>query len=274
MKRIDINNFFLQNNLFLDDKYKFSLIGHNFGIDETIIYSDEESYIFVLGKNHKPIWLWSIDNIPKEKILEIKDCIEFFSDNGLTSFACKESLYSQLKSLYDNLQSDELSGCYVCSVPIKPRECGGYLEKAREADKTIITQMWYADCVEADPENHISYELAERFTERFLESGTFYIWKDNNGKIVSMIDYTIVDDCAEIAHAYTVPEERGKGYMANAVYELTKIVIENGFVPVLSTDYNYVASNKCYQSVGYHLDDKVVVFSNQLSLKKESSKLK
>ena len=43
--------------------------------------------------------------------------------------------------------------------------------------------------------------------------------------------------------------------MANSVYELTKIIIKNGLVPVLSTDYNYIPSNKCYQNIGYQLDD-------------------
>lgn len=50
MKQINTNNPFLQNNSFLKDIYKFSLIGHNLGLDETQIYSDEASYIFVLGK--------------------------------------------------------------------------------------------------------------------------------------------------------------------------------------------------------------------------------
>ena len=89
-----------------------------------------------------------------------------------------------------------------------------------------------------------------------------------------MVDYTVVDNCAEVAHAYTVLEERGKGYMAKSVYAQTKIILDNGFVPVLSTDYNYLASNKCYQNVGYRLDDKLVVFSNNMSLGKESGKIK
>lgn len=274
MKLIYSDNKIFSSDEFQKDKYKFSLVGHNLGIGETTIYSDEESYIFVLGKNHKPIWLWTIDNISNGKVFEIKECIEFFCNSGLTSFACKESLYSQLGYIYDNLQREELSGCYVCYELVKPRESEGYLEKAKEEDKDIITQMWYADCVEANPKNHISYELAEKFAERFLKSGTFYVWRDDSGKIVSMIDYTVVDDYAEVAHAYTIPEERGKGYMANSVYELTKIIIKKGLIPVLSTDYNYEPSNKCYQNVGYQLDDKIVVFSNELSLKKESGKSK
>lgn len=34
MKQVSITNFFLENNSFLKDKYKFSLVGHNLGIDE------------------------------------------------------------------------------------------------------------------------------------------------------------------------------------------------------------------------------------------------
>ena len=267
MKKINIDNDFLLNNSFLRDKYKFSLVGHNFGIDETSIYSDEESYIFVLGKSHKPIWLWTIDNISREKILEIRDIVYDFGEMGFASFACKESLYLLLELVHNSLNTHEVSGCYMCQSPIKPKTCSGYLDKAKEEDKTIITDMWYADCAQANPNDHISYELAEKFTERFLESGTFYVWRDN-GKIVSMIDYTKVDDYAEVAHAYTLPVERGKGYMANVVYELTKIIIEKGLIPVLSTDYNYLPSNKCYQKVGYELDDKVVIFSSGLNLEK------
>ena len=111
MKQISITNPFLQNILFLKDVYKFSLIGHNLGLDETQIYSDEESYMFILGKNHKPIWLWSIDNISEEKILEITDCLEYFSNNGLTSSVCKNSLYSKLTAVNGNLQNEEFSGC-------------------------------------------------------------------------------------------------------------------------------------------------------------------
>lgn len=274
MKEINVDNSFFKNEQFTKDRYKFSLIGHNLGIDETTIYSDEESYIFVLGKSHKPIWLWTKENISLEKILEIKQQLKYFKDNGLTSFACKESFYRQLSLEYGDLDCVELSGCYMCDEIIKPRECDGTLEKAQVKDKAIITKMWYDDCVEANPDNHLSYELAEKFVDKFLESNTFYVWRNNIGKIVSIVDYTVIDNYAEVAHAYTTPEERGKGYMANSVYALTKIILENSLIPVLSTDYNYFASNRCYQNVGYKLEDKLVVFSNCMSLEKESGRAK
>lgn len=72
MKQINTNNPFFQNNSFLKDIYKFSLIGHNLGLDETQIYSDEASYIFVLGKNHKPIWVGQLIILQKKKLLRLK----------------------------------------------------------------------------------------------------------------------------------------------------------------------------------------------------------
>lgn len=274
MREISVDNAFFKNEEFEKDKYKFSLIGHNLGICETTIYSDEESYIFVLGKSHKPIWLWTKDNISLEKILEIKQNLEYFKVNGLTSFACKEKFYYQLSVQYGDLNIEELSGCYICSETVKPRKCDGNLEKAKIEDKDLITKMWYDDCVEANPDNHISYELAGKFVDKFLESNAFYVWRNNTGKIVSIVDYTVIDNYAEVAHAYTVPEERGKGYMANSVYTLTKTILENGLIPVLSTDYNYFSSNKCYQNIGYQLEDKLVVFSNCKIIEKEGGKTK
>ena len=45
MKQISTTSPFLQNALFINDKYKFSLVGHNLGLEETRIYSDEEKFL-------------------------------------------------------------------------------------------------------------------------------------------------------------------------------------------------------------------------------------
>jgi hypothetical protein len=274
MKQININNPFCKNIEFLKDKYKFSLIGHNLDVDNNVIYSDEKNYIFVIGMKHKPVWLWTKNDISKEKSLEIKQGIDIINSIDFNFIACKENFYKELLMEDNEFQFNELSGCYVCEELIKPKKCDGRIRLVTEEDRNVITQLWYDDCVEADPDNHISYELAQKFTDRFLLSGSFYVWENDDGKIVSIIDYTVVDNVAEVAHAYTIPNERGKGYMANSVYELTKIILSKGLLPVLSTDYNYLPSNKCYSNIGYQLKDKMVIFSNNKVLKKEDSKTK
>ena len=69
----------------------------------------------------------------------------------------------------------------------------------------------------------------------------------------------MVDNTAEISHAYTIPSERGKGYMPNLVYEITKLILSKGLIPVLNTDYNYLSSNNAYKKVGYKIDNYIFV---------------
>lgn len=57
---------------------------------------------------------------------------------------------------------------------------------------------------------------------------------------------------------YTGKEYRGNGYMANLIYDITNIILNNNLIPVLQTDINYKSSNKSYQNVGYKLEDVLV----------------
>ena len=40
-------------------------------------------------------------------------------------------------------------------------------------------------------------------------------------------------------------------YAENLVYQVTRLVTEKGFTPMLYTDADYAASNACYTKVGY-----------------------
>ena len=41
------------------------------------------------------------------------------------------------------------------------------------------------------------------------------------------------------------------------VYEVTKLVKEAGYIPMLYTDADYPASNACYEKIGYILRGKL-----------------
>lgn len=43
--------------------------------------------------------------------------------------------------------------------------------------------------------------------------------------------------------------------MANLIFDMTSIILNNNLIPVLQTDINYESSNKSYQNVGYKLED-------------------
>lgn len=58
---------------------------------------------------------------------------------------------------------------------------------------------------------------------------------------------------ASINLVFTRPEFRRKHYAQNLVYQVTKLAIDAGYVPMLYTDADYTASNACYEKIGYVL---------------------
>ena len=77
-----------------------------------------------------------------------------------------------------------------------------------------------------------------------------------------MAHYTInADWTAKVWLVYTPEEERGKGYAAKLVHEITKMILDKWYVPVLYTDQNYPNSNKVYANAGYENGWTLVNFS-------------
>ena len=97
----------------------------------------------------------------------------------------------------------------------------------------------------------ISYEESLKSIVDLVDKKIFYVWVDDNDKIVCTAVLKTNDKFARINHVYTPIDARCKGYAKNLIYVLTNKAIDEGFTPVLYTDYNYPASNKAYKAVGY-----------------------
>ena len=66
---------------------------------------------------------------------------------------------------------------------------------------------------------------------------------------------------ASIGLVFTRTEYRRHHYAEHLVYEVSKIAKEEGYLPMLYTDADYVASNKCYEKLGYILRGKLCTIS-------------
>lgn len=255
MKRIEPNNKIFLSENFQKDKYKFHLILKNLPSPELELYSDEENYIICRGGKEWPTWIWTKDNMDKNKIEDIEKLIKIYlTDNDKDKFTCKKEVYDLLvERKFENLNLDDYfeMGFLLCNKPTKPRECDGKITLATEEDKEILTKYWYEDSREMRGVAAVTIEQAEKDIKELLETGKFYILKSKEGKIVCMASYSVTENQAKVSHVYTPKEERRKGYAANLIYEVTKILLSKGHVPVLYTDYNYIASNKAYKNAGY-----------------------
>ena len=258
-------NEIINSNDFKKDKYLFSLVSHNLEFDNCQIISDN-NYAIIVGKPNKEIWLWtnSLDDYVIDKMIDgINDIIK----ESDYSFVCKQYLYNKLREKIDYISDTPfIYDNYVCKKIIEPRKVEGILLKPSIDDKEVIARFWKENCEHFDYD--ISYELCLKFVDSWINSDKFYVWK-NNGKIVSFLGYDIIDNTAEISHAYTDPNERGKGYMPYLIYKVTKIILANGLVPVLNTDYSYESSNNAYKKVGFQETELMYSFSTTLHKSKK-----
>ena len=261
-KKIEPNNKIFLSKDFEKDKYKFNLILKNLPSETLELYSDEENYIVCRGHKRFPTWIWTKDGIDESIANEIKEVMNLYlTDNELDKFTCKKELYDMIKD-YDYLNDDYFEmGFLLCEETKKPKDCEGYLDKPNISDKETLIKYWYDDCIEMNNLEPITIEEAEKDVDKFITSDTFYVWRNNNGKIVSMASYGVVDNQAKLSHVYTPIDERKKGFAANLIYEMTNLILEQKLAPLLYTDYNYIPSNRAYINAGFKDEGILINFS-------------
>ena len=215
--------------------------------------TDESSYFMAQTKIGYPVWVWTDKNISKVKENEVKEKMKnFITGTDKVNFTCKKEFYDILKNENFNLLIDEYfeMGSYLCRKTIKPKISSGYFCLATLDDVDVLSNYHIWNNKEIN-QIDISKEEAVKHISELVENKVFYVWKNNDNKIVCTAVIKTNLQFARINHVYTPVEERCKGYAKNLIYVLTNKAIDDGFVPVLYTDYNYPASNKAYMSVGY-----------------------
>ncbi|MBE6161355.1 MAG: GNAT family N-acetyltransferase [Firmicutes bacterium] len=263
LKEINTNNKVFTSKEFQKDKYKFLLILQNLQSKTLKLYSDEENYVLCRGGVEWPTWIWTIDNFDKSLLTEIEEAIDIYRLDIDTRFTCKKELYDLLvKDNFESLGDYYFEmGYLVCDKTIEPKKCDGYFDKATKEDEEVLTNFIYNESHEISDVKSLSIEEAKKAFEKRLNSGNYYVWKNDNNEIVAQAHYSVVDGNAKVAGVYTIPEGRSKGYAGNTIYQLTNIALENGYHVSLYTDYKYIPSNKAYKNVGYVDKDVLINFS-------------
>lgn len=263
IKKIKPDNKIFDSYEFQKDKYEFFIILQNLKSETLELYSDEENYILCRGDVKWPTWIWTKDNFNSSLLKEIEEAIDLYRLVVDTRFTCKKELYNLLKKDNYKFLGDYYfeMGYLVCNQTVKPKTTDGKCVLATEDDKDILINFIYNESREISDIKELSLEEAKDNVEKKLNMGTYYIWKNNKEEIVAQASYKILAGNAKITGVYTLPEERGKGYAANLIYNLTSKVLEEGNHVSLYTDYNYIPSNKAYKNVGYVTEDILINFS-------------
>ena len=240
-----------------EEKGKFYLLELISRSPDSLMCTDNETYLMGRSNPGLPTWIWTKDNLEEENYLKVVEDIKKYIVDEEHKFTCKKELYEKLSKTFETDNYFEM-GYLECNELKEIENKKGLFDKADYSDKMTLARFWQNNCRELENEN-ISYTEALETVNEWIEKGNFYVLRDGTGRAVSMAGYSTLDDLAKITHVYTDLKERGKNYCTSLIYYLTKELFDKGYKPMLYTNVNYPASNKAYKKVGF--EDKGILIN-------------
>lgn len=241
---------------------RFSLLYKIIESKNVKIVSDESNYIIAQSDENMPVWVWNKEDISDIKIKEIIEKLEeFIARSGEIKVTASEEIYNAIQGRNNYFVDNYFEmGSYYCKNTIEPRKSEGRLDFANLEDLETISKYRIDELKELENIDG-NYDEIYKKSKKLIESGDFYVWRNNDNKVVCTAVINNSGQFSRINKVYTPVEDRCKGYAKNIIFELTNKALNEGYIPVLYTDYNYPASNKAYTAVGYEDLGKLINFS-------------
>ena len=248
------------------DKYTFFVLKQIMGGACRLLLSDHKRMILCFTKPPFPVWIWTPDDAAGE---EMEQAYLLAKENGLITggynFNVKYSLAEYLikRAAEDGIKMSKSMNifAYDCFEPQKPdMKADGtiYRCESKDLDELVLFLDMFHKEVGIDQKDIAGYKEDAR---AHIDSGKMYFWKDGQGNNVASCKYEPTGDMASVNLVFTRPDFRRKHYAENLVYQVTMKAKEEGYVPMLYTNADYVASNACYEKIGYVCKGKLCTIS-------------
>ena len=244
------------------DKYTFFVLEKIMGGECKLLLSDHERLILCFTGHPFPVWIWTADDASEEEmekaylLAKEKELLV-----GKHHFNTKYSLakYFIRRAGEDGFELKITTNMYAydCLNLVRPEtEAKGniYRCEMKDLDEVVDFLEMFHEEIGIDQKDNQGYR---EDAEAFICSGNMFFWKDDQERSVASCKYAPNGNIASIGLVFTRPEFRRKHYAENLVYQVTKKVKEEGYMPMLYTDADYVASNACYEKIGYVLRGKL-----------------
>ena len=245
-----------------NDRYTFFVLSRIMGGKCELILSDHEKLIICFSCNPYPVWIWTSDEATKD---DMERAYRLAEEHHLLDCEHRFNLKYELANYFiDRAKKDnkKLSistnmFAYECRKIIEPTVTSdGAIHRCNTSDVDELTDfldMFHKE-TQMDQTDRSVYRLQ---AEAHINGGNMYFWKDSQGNNVASCKYVPNGNMAGINLVFTRPGFRRKHYAENLVYRVTKLAMDAGFVPMLYTDADYIASNACYEKIGYILKGKL-----------------
>ena len=245
-----------------DDKYTFFVLRRIIEGKCELLMTDHERLIICFTNKPFPIWIWTPDDATKE---EMEKAYQIASEHSLLNGEYRFNLKYDLAEFFIEKAATDGKSLSI-SINMFAYDCQNLVEPTQIADGSIhrcsiedldesvdFMDLFHKD-IGIDQRDRDGYRMD---AEAFINSGNMYLWKNEQGKNVASCKFSPNGNLASINLVFTRPEYRRKHYAENLVYQVTKLAMEAGYVPMLYTDADYTASNACYEKIGYVLRGKL-----------------
>ena len=244
------------------DKYTFFVLGRIMGGPCTLLLSDHERLIVCFSTDPFPVWIWTADDATEE---EMERAYQVMVENNLMDGKHRYNIKYELadyfikRALKDGIELSVLTNmfAYDCPKSVEPTAIAkGEVYKCEMKDKEELArfvEMFH----EETRVDKMDWQGCLDYAEYKINEGKTFFWKDDEGNSVASCGYQVNGELASIGMVFTKPEHRRKHYAENLVYRVTKMAEKEGCTPMLYTDADYVASNACYEKIGYVLRGKL-----------------
>lgn len=245
------------------DKLSYAVLYNVLGGEVKKIITDHKRLIIAYTAKVFPTWIWAPDDVTETDLERIyQTVLAEFEPISEYRFNTKYEIADYLIKRFqeDNKGDWKITlniAAYECHEPKAPnREVDGYLEQMDSSQLELACKMIEEASI-AIGDAVLTREESEQAAKRQLERKVLYLWRNKEGKPVAFCDRNADDHYVKVSQCYTVEEERGKGYAAQMIYELCRDIVENGQIPMLYADADYVSSNRCYQKIGFELKGRI-----------------
>ena len=248
------------------DKETFAVLDRILRGDCDLIRTNHENLILCHSAARFPVWIWTPDGCPdtvKEKAWNLAAEYRPLSDGYRFNMKYELADYFMKKAEQNGRKAGVHMQlfAYDCPSPAVPyHPADGSLYRCTPDDTEEVADLialFYKEIGENPPSQEYCVEKAQEH----IGKNEFFFWKDAAGRTVACCSYRINQKLASLASVFTLPERRRKYYAQHLVYEVTKLVSDMGYMPMLYTDANYIASNTCYEKIGYILRGKLCTVS-------------
>lgn len=245
-----------------DDKYTFFVLRHMIGGKCKLLLTDHERLILCFTEHPFPVWIWTPDDASDA---EMEKAYQLASDHALLNGAYRFNLKHDLANYFMkraaadgktlSLRMNLLA--YDCQNPVKPtRTADGSIHRCSSEDLEELVD--FMDCFKRETGTDQTHrDNYRRDAAALIRAGNTFFWKNEQGDPVTSCKFSTDGHIASISLVFTRPAFRRKHYAENLVYQVTKLVMDAGYVPTLYTNADYTASNACYEKIGYVLKGKL-----------------